>query len=193
MATLSGKKVAIITENGFEESELTSPKKALEEAGAQVDIISPQQQKVKAWDHDHWSIELPVNVNIDKAKPEDYDALVIPGGVMNPDQMRMNAKCVEFAQRFLEEGKPIAAICHGPQLLIETGLINGRTMTSYWSLKTDMQNAGVDWVDKEVVVDNGLVTSRSPKDLQAFNKKMIEEIKEGAHAPSAAFTPSPRH
>ena len=193
MATLSGKKVAIITENGFEESELTSPKKALEEAGAQVDIISPQQQKVKAWDHDHWSIELPVNVNIDKAKPEDYDALVIPGGVMNPDQMRMNAKCVEFAQRFLEEGKPVAAICHGPQLLIETGLINGRTMTSYWSLKTDMQNAGVNWVDKEVVVDNGLVTSRSPKDLQAFNKKMIEEIKEGTHAPSAAFTPSPRH
>ena len=193
MATLSGKKVAIITENGFEESELTSPKKALEEAGAQVDIISPQQQKVKAWDHDHWSMELPVNVNIDKAKPEDYDALVIPGGVMNPDQMRMNTKCVEFAQRFLEEGKPIAAICHGPQLLIETGLISGRTMTSYWSLKTDMQNAGVDWVDKEVVVDNGLVTSRSPKDLQAFNKKMIEEIKEGTHAPSAAFTPSPRH
>ena len=193
MATLSGKKVAIITENGFEESELTSPKKALEEAGAQVDIISPQQQKVKAWDHDHWSIELPVNVNIDNAKPEDYDALVIPGGVMNPDQMRMNTKCVEFAQRFLEEGKPIAAICHGPQLLIETGLINGRTMTSYWSLKTDMQNAGVDWVDKEVVVDNGLVTSRSPKDLPAFNKKMIEEIREGVHAPNAAFTPSPRH
>ena len=188
MATLSGKKVAIITENGFEESELTSPKKALEEAGAQVDIISPQQQKVKAWDHDHWSIELPVNVNIDMAKPEDYDALVIPGGVMNPDQMRMNTKCVEFAQRFLEEGKPIAAICHGPQLLIETGLINGRTMTSYWSLKTDLQNAGVGWVDKEVVVDNGLVTSRSPKDLPAFNKKMIEEIKEGTHAPSGVHS-----
>jgi protease I len=193
MATLSGKKVAIITENGFEEVELTSPKKALEEAGAQVDIVSPQQKNVKAWNHDHWSIELPVNVQIDKAKPEDYDALMIPGGVLNPDQMRMNAKCVEFAQRFLEEGKPIAAICHGPQLLIETGLINGRTMTSYWSLRTDMQNAGVDWVDKEVVVDNGLVTSRSPKDLEAFNRKMIEEIKEGTHAPSAAFTPSPRH
>jgi protease I len=193
MAILSGKKVAIITENGFEESELTSPKKALEEAGAQVDIVSPQQKSVKAWDHDHWSIELPVNVGVDKAKPEDYDALVIPGGVMNPDKMRMNQKCVEFAQRFLEEGKPIAAICHGPQLLIETGMINGRTMTSYPSVKTDLQNAGVDWVDKEVVVDNGLVTSRSPKDLEAFNKKMIEEIKEGTHAPNAAFTPSPRH
>lgn len=188
MGTLSGKKVAIITENGFEEAELTSPKKALEEAGAQVDIVSPQKQSVKAWDHDHWSIELPVDVHIDAAQPEEYDALVIPGGVLNPDQMRMNGKCVEFAQRFLEDGKPVAAICHGPQLLIETGLINGRTMTSYWSLKTDMQNAGVDWVDKEVVVDNGLVTSRSPKDLDAFNKKMIEEIREGVHAPTAAFT-----
>jgi protease I len=192
MGTLSGKKVAIITENGFEEVELTSPKKALEEAGAQVDIISPQKQAVKAWDHDHWSIELPVDVNIESAQPEDYDALVIPGGVLNPDQMRMNAKCVEFAQRFLEDGKPVAAICHGPQLLIETGLINGKTMTSYWSLKTDMQNAGVDWVDKEVVVDNGLVTSRSPKDLDAFNKKMIEEIREGVHAQTTAFTPSPK-
>jgi len=193
MGDLSGKKVAIITENGFEEVELTSPKKALEEAGAQVDIISPQQNSVKAWNHDHWSIELPVNVHIDSAQPEDYDALVIPGGVLNPDQMRMNKKCVEFAQRFLEDGKPVAAICHGPQLLIETGLINGRTMTSYWSLKTDMQNAGVEWVDKEVVVDSGLVTSRSPKDLDAFNKKLIEEIREGVHAPTTAFTPSHKH
>jgi protease I len=193
MATLSGKRVAILTENGFEESELTSPKKALEDAGAQVDIVSPQKQTVKAWDHDHWSIELQVNRLIEEAQAEDYDALVIPGGVMNPDTMRTNQKCVEFAQRFLEDGKPVAAICHGPQLLIETGLINGKTMTSYPSIKSDLQNAGVDWVDKEVVVDNGLVTSRSPKDLEAFNKKMIEEIREGVHAPNAAFTPSPRH
>jgi protease I len=193
MKKLTGKKVAIITENGFEEVELTSPKKALEEAGATVHVVSPQKDKVKAWDHDHWSIEVPVNVVVDNAKPEDYDALVVPGGVMNPDKMRMNQKCVEFAQRFLEEGKPVAAICHGPQLLIETAMINGRTMTSYPSLKTDLQNAGVDWVDKEVVVDNGLVTSRSPKDLEAFNKKMIEEIKEGTHAPNTVFTPSPRH
>ena len=193
MGELSGKKVAIITEHGFEEAELTSPKKALEQAGAEVDIVSPQPKTVKAWDHDHWSIELKVNVLIGDAKPEDYDALVIPGGVLNPDQMRLNPKCVEFARRFLEEGKPVAAICHGPQLLIETGLLNGRTMTSYHSIRTDLQNAGVDWVDKEVVVDNGLVTSRSPKDLEAFNKKMIEEIREGKHAPNAAFTPSPTH
>lgn len=192
MATLSGKRVAILTENGFEEVELTSPKKALEDAGAQVDIVSPQKEKVKAWDHDHWSIDLPVNVPVEKAKVEDYDALMIPGGVINPDQMRINKHCVEFAQQFLEAGKPVAAICHGPQLLIETGMIDGRNMTSYLSIKTDLQNAGVIWTDKEVVVDNGLVTSRSPKDLEAFNKKMIEEIKEGQHSP-AAYTPGPAH
>ncbi|WP_276480627.1 type 1 glutamine amidotransferase domain-containing protein [Paraflavitalea pollutisoli] len=192
MATLKDKRVAIITENGFEEEELTSPKKALEEAGAKVDIISPQKEKVKAWAHDHWSIDLPVDVPIEKAKVEDYDALVIPGGVLNPDQMRINKHCVAFAQQFLESGKPVAAICHGPQLLIETGMIEGRTMTSYPAIKTDLLNAGVHWVDKEVVVDNGLVTSRSPKDLPAFNKKMIEEIKEGQHA-VASYTPGPAH
>lgn len=192
MGTLKDKRVAIITENGFEEEELTSPKKALEEAGAKVDIISPQKDKVKAWAHDHWSIDLPVDVPIEKAKVEDYDALVIPGGVLNPDQMRINKHCVEFAQQFLESGKPVAAICHGPQLLIETGMIEGRTMTSYPAIKTDLLNAGVLWVDKEVVVDNGLVTSRSPKDLPAFNKKMIEEIKEGQHA-VASYTPGPAH
>lgn len=192
MQNLKGKKVAILTETGFEEVELTSPKKALEDAGAQVHIISPQKEKVKAWDHDHWSIELPVDVQIDNAKMEDYDALMIPGGVINPDKMRINQKCVEFAQQFLEAGKPVAAICHGPQLLIETGMISGRKMTSYPSVKTDLENAGVIWADKEVVTDNGLVTSRSPKDLEAFNKKMIEEIREGKHDP-AVFTPSPAH
>jgi protease I len=192
MATLTGKKVAILTENGFEEVELTSPKKALEDAGAEVEIVSPQKEKVKAWDKDHWSIELQVDEVLDYAKPEDYDALVLPGGVMNPDKLRQNKKAVEFAQQFLESGKPVAAICHGPQLLIETGLIEGRNMTSYPSLRTDMENAGVLWADKEVVSDNGLVTSRTPKDLEAFNKKMIEEIAEGQHAP-AAYTPGPRH
>jgi protease I len=192
MGKLTGKKVAILTENGFEEVELTSPKKALEEAGAEVKIVSPQKGKVKAWDHDHWSIELPVDVQLDKAQTEDYDALVLPGGVLNPDQLRQNKKAVEFAQQFLETGKPVAAICHGPQLLIETGLIDGRTMTSYPSLRTDLENAGVIWEDKEVVTDNGLVTSRSPKDLDAFNKKAIEEIGEGLHSP-AAYTPGPSH
>ena len=182
--------MAILTENGFEEVELTSPKQALEQAGATADIVSPQKDKVKAWDHDHWSIELDVDVPLEKANPEDYDALMIPGGVINPDQMRINPKCVEFAQHFLESGKPVAAICHGPQLLIETGLISGRNMTSYPSIQTDLKNAGAFWIDKEVVVDNGLVTSRSPKDLEAFNKKMIEEIKEGKHS-EVAYTPSP--
>ena len=192
MATLKGKKVAILTESGFEEVELTSPKKALEDAGAKVEIVSPQKEKVKAWAHDHWSIELPVDVNVEEADPNDYDALMIPGGVLNPDKMRMNDKCVEFAQHFLQEGKPVAAICHGPQLLIETGMLEGRNMTSYPSVKTDMINAGATWADREVIVDNGLVTSRSPKDLEAFNKKMIEEIKEGKHSP-VTRTPSPTH
>ncbi|MDO6434224.1 type 1 glutamine amidotransferase domain-containing protein [Flavitalea sp. BT771] len=192
MATLSGKKVAILTENGFEEVELTSPKKALEEAGAEVKIVSPQKEKVKAWDHDHWSIELPVDIQLESAQAEDFDALVLPGGVLNPDQLRLNKKAVEFAQHFLESGKPVAAICHGPQLLIETGLIEGRNMTSYPSLRTDLQNAGVLWVDKEVVTDNGLVTSRTPRDLEAFNRKTIEEVKEGQHSP-VAYSHSTAH
>ena len=192
MAILTGKKVAILTESGFEEVELTSPKKALEDAGAEVEIVSPQKEKVKAWAHDHWSIELPVDVNVEEADPNDYDALMIPGGVLNPDKMRLNDKCVEFAQQFLQDGKPVAAICHGPQLLIETGMLEGRNITSYPSVKTDMINAGAIWTDREVIVDNGLVTSRSPNDLEAFNKKMIEEIKEGQHSP-VTRTPSPAH
>jgi len=187
MADLKGKLVAILTENGFEEIELTSPKKALEEAGATVHIVSPQKEKVKGWNHDHWTIELPVDKNISDAKPEDYDALMIPGGVINPDKLRRSKEAIEFAKDFLETGKPIAAICHGPQLLIETGLLEGRDMTSFFSIKTDIENAGAHWHDREVIVDNGLVTSRSPDDLDAFNKKMIEEIAEGIH------TPAPTH
>ena len=184
MGKLSGKTVAILTENGFEEVELTSPKKALEDAGATVHIVSPQKEKVKAWNHDHWTMEIPVDVHISKAKFDDFDALVLPGGVLNPDKLRTNKACVDFAQQFLEAGKPLAAICHGPQLLIETGLLEGRDMTSYHSVKTDIENAGANWHDKEVVVDNGLITSRSPEDLDAFNRKTIEEIGEGVHAPS---------
>jgi protease I len=181
MKDLKTKRIAIITENGFEEVELTSPKKAMEGAGFKVDVISPQKNKVKAWDQDHWSIEVPVDVNLSDADPDDYDALMIPGGVINPDKMRVNKDCVAFAKSFLEAGKPVAAICHGPQLLIETGLLKGRNITSFPSLKTDLKNAGADWEDKEVIVDNGLITSRSPKDLNAFNKKLIEEIKEEMH------------
>src|SRR5687767_8618441 len=187
---VKGKKVAILTEHGFEEVELTSPMNALEQAGVIVEIISPQNDKVKAWDHDHWSIEIPVDKNISNANPEDYDMLVLPGGVMNPDTARLNKECVSFAQHFLEQGKPLAAICHGPQLLIETGMLDGRTMTSYPSIKTDLINAGAIWVDEEVVVDNGLVTSRSPRDLEAFDKKMLEEITEGRHDTTRQFTRS---
>jgi len=188
MTTLQNKTIAILTDNGFEEEELTSPKKALEDAGATVHIVSLQKELVKAWDHDHWSITLPVNVRLDTANSDDYDALMIPGGVLNPDTMRAKKEYVAFAQEFLEGGKPVAAICHGPQLLIETGMLQGREMTSYPSIKTDLTNAGANWHDKEVVVDNGLVTSRSPKDLPAFNEKMIEEFAEGVHkvAPSYA-------
>ena len=188
MTSLDNKKVAILTDNGFEEVELTSPKQALEEAGAVVEKVSLQRDVVKAWDHDHWSIELPVTIHLSEASPEDYDALMIPGGVINPDEMRSHPEYVAFAQHFLEMGKPLAAICHGPQLLIETGMLGGREMTSYPSIKTDIKNAGASWVDKEVVTDNGLVTSRSPKDLEAFNRKMIEEIAEGRHMTTGAFT-----
>jgi protease I len=181
MEKLKGKKIAILTENGFEEVELTSPKKALEDAGAKVDIISPQKQKVKAWDTDHWSIELPVDVDIAKADVDGYDALMIPGGVMNPDKMRTNEDCINFARDFLSSGKPVAAICHAPQLLIETGKLKGRKLTSFPSLQTDLKNAGATWYDREVVSDNGLITSRSPKDLNAFNSKLVEEIGEGVH------------
>ncbi len=185
---VKGKKVAILTENGFEEVELTSPMNALEAAGAEVHVISPQKDKVKAWDADHWSIEIPVDKILSEAKPEDYDMLLLPGGVMNPDKLRMNKEAVAFAQHFLEQGKPLAAICHGPQLLIETGMIDGRKMTSYPSLQTDLENAGVVWEDKEVITDNGLVTSRTPDDLEAFNKKVIEELSEGQHATTGQFT-----
>lgn len=185
---VKGKKVAILTENGFEEVELTSPMNALEQAGVEVHVISPQADKVKAWNEDNWGIEVPVDKALDSANPEEYDMLLLPGGVMNPDTLRTNQKAVAFAQHFLEQGKPLAAICHGPQTLIETGMLDGRTMTSYPSLQTDLKNAGVNWVDKEVVVDNGLVTSRNPDDLEAFNKKILEELAEGQHATTGQFT-----
>jgi len=144
-------------------------------------VVSPEKGKVKAWDHDHWGIEVPVDVELKDASANNYDGLLIPGGVMNPDKMRMNPDCVAFAQQFMDSGKPVAAICHGPWLLVEANRVKGKTMTSYPSIQTDLKNAGANWVDKEVVVDNGLVTSRSPKDLDAFNKKIVEEFAEGKH------------
>lgn len=181
MANLNNRKVAILTEEGFEQVELTSPKEALVAAGATVHIISPQSGKIKAWDKDKWGIEVDVDVVLTEASPDDYDALVLPGGVLNPDKLRQNKDAVAFVSAFLDEGKPLAAICHGPQMLIETGMISGRRLTSYPSLQTDLKNAGAEWVDEEVVVDNGLVTSRTPADLDAFNRKTIEEIGEGVH------------
>lgn len=182
MAQLNNLKVAILTENGFEQEELTSPREAMQRAGVQVEIVSPQRTEVKAWDKANWGIRVKVDRTLDEARVEDYDGLMLPGGVMNPDKLRQNEKAIEFIRHFMESGKPIAAICHAPQSLIETGLLKGRTMTSYPSLKTDLINAGVNWVDREVVVDRGLVTSRSPKDLPAFNKKVLEELAEGVHA-----------
>ncbi|MDB5030002.1 type 1 glutamine amidotransferase domain-containing protein [Mucilaginibacter sp.] len=182
MATLSNKKVVIHTEEGYEKVELTSPKDALEAAGATVHVVSPKSGKIKAWDKTNWGIVINVDKQLSDVSPDDYDALVLPGGVLNPDKLRQNKEAVAFVSAFLDEGKPVAAICHGPQMLIETGMIGGRTLTSYPSLKTDIENARAHWIDQEVVVDHGLVTSRRPADLEAFNKKMIEEISEGVHA-----------
>lgn len=182
MSKLSNKKVAILATDGFEEIELTSPKAALEEAGAQVDVIAPKAGNIKAWKHTDWGMEINVDRQLSDANPSDYDALMLPGGVMNPDKLRMEKDAVAFAAHFFEQGKPIAAICHGPQTLIETGMLKGKEVTSYPSLKTDLENAGAKWTDKEVIVDMGLVTSRTPDDLPVFNKKMIEEIAEGIHS-----------
>jgi protease I len=183
---LRNKRVAALVENGFEQSELVEPKKALEAAGAKVDVISPRTGKVKGWQHTDWGQEVPVDRGLDEARPDEYDALLLPGGVMNPDKLRMNQKAVQFVKAFVDSGKPIAAICHGPWTLIEAGGVKGRTVTSWPSLQTDLRNAGANWVDQECVNDNGLVTSRKPDDIPAFNKKMIEEFAEGRHAPKGA-------
>lgn len=183
---LSGKRVACLVTDGFEQVELTSPVEALREAGAQVDIVAPKGGKVRGWNHTDWGDEFGVDRTLGDASADEYDALLLPGGVMNPDKLRTEQKAVGFVRSFFEAGKPVAAICHGPQVLIEAGVVEGRTLTSYHSVKTDLTNAGANWVDKEVVVDQGLVTSRSPDDLDAFNRKTIEEIGEGVHAGQAA-------
>lgn len=179
---LHGKKVAILVENGFEQVELTAPQQALEAAGAQTQIISPQANQVKGWNHTEWGDTFPVDVALAKANPDDYDALLLPGGVMNPDKLRTNRQAVDFVRAFFQAGKPVGAICHGPWTLIEAGVVQGRTLTSYPSIQTDLKNAGANWVDREVVVDQGLVSSRNPDDIPAFNRKLVEEIAEGQHA-----------
>ncbi len=178
---LRNKRVAVLVDNGFEQSELTEPRKALQEAGAKADVISPQTGKVKGWQHKNWGEEISVDRKLDEAKPDEYDALLLPGGVMNPDKLRANPAAVRFVKHFVDSGKPIAAICHGPWTLIEAGAVRGRKMTSWPSLQSDLRNAGAEWVDQEVVTDRGLVTSRKPDDIPAFNRKMIEEFAEGIH------------
>lgn len=181
MPKLSNRRIAILTESGFEEVELTSPLQALQEAGATVQVVSPQKQTVRGMKEHNWSIEVPVDLNISQADANDFDGLVLPGGVFNPDQLRLNQQAINFIRAFFEAGKPVAAICHGPQSLITAGVVKGRRLTSYPSISVDLINAGADWTDAEVVVDQGLVTSRTPSDLQAFNRKMVEEFAEGVH------------
>ncbi|WP_141734116.1 type 1 glutamine amidotransferase domain-containing protein [Oligoflexus tunisiensis] len=182
---LKGQRVAILTTDGFEQSELLEPRKALEAAGAQVDVVAPKGGSVKGWNHTDWGETVKVDVELSEAHADEYAALMLPGGVMNPDRLRMDEEAVQFVQSFVDARKPIAAICHGPQILIETGVVKGRQMTSWPSLKTDLINAGAQWMDQEVVTDQGLVTSRKPADIPAFNRKMIEEFAEGVHDRSA--------
>ncbi|HTQ36426.1 MAG TPA: type 1 glutamine amidotransferase domain-containing protein [Steroidobacteraceae bacterium] len=185
MGKLDGKKVAILTAEGFEQAELLEPRKALEEAGANTQIVSPASGEVQGWKHFEKAGKVEVDMSLDEADADDFDALLLPGGVANPDQLRMLPKAVEFVRGFVQAGKPIAAICHGPWTLIEADGVRGRRMTSWPSLRTDLANAGADWVDEEVVTDRGLVTSRKPADIPAFNRKMIEEFAEGLHTPGA--------
>jgi protease I len=179
---LKGKKVAILVENGFEEVEMTEPRKALDQAGAQTVLVSPVQGEMKAWAHTEWGGRYKVDQPLEQASPENFDALLLPGGVLNRDKLRINDKAVQFVKSFYDSGKPIAAICHGPWTLINAGGVQGHRMTSYPSIRLDLENAGAEWVDEEVVTDHGLVTSRKPDDIPAFNKKMIEEFREGVHA-----------
>jgi protease I len=178
---LSGKRVAILATDGVEQVELAEPRKALDEAGATTALVSPKAGRIKAWQHDHWGDEFPVDLTIDRARPNDFDALMLPGGVMNPDRLRMDVRAVDFVKAMFNAGKPIAAICHGPWLLVEADVVRNRSVTSWPSLETDLRNAGADWSDQEVVTDLGLVTSRKPADIPAFNAKMLEEFAEGVH------------
>ena len=175
------KKIAILATHGFEESELKSPKQYLEQQGWIAQIVSPESGTIRSWSGKDWGADYKVDVNLADANPSDYDALVLPGGVINPDKLRTNEKALQFVRSFFDAGKPVAAICHGPQTLISADVVKGRNLTSFPSIKTDLINAGANWSDQEVVVDKGLVTSRTPEDLPAFNKKMVEEIKEGTH------------
>ena len=178
---LDGKKVAILVTDGFEQVEMTKPREALNEAGAETKIVSLKPGKIQGMHHADKGDKFDVDLTLDEAPPEEFDALMIPGGLMNPDALRSNDDALEFTRHFFREGKPVAAICHGPWVLVDAGVVRGRTLTSWPAIKTDVKNAGGKWVNEQVVVDNGLVTSRKPDDIPAFNKKMIEEFCEGRH------------
>jgi protease I len=186
MATgnLKAKRIAILATDGFEQSELMEPRKALNDAGAITMVVSPAGSKIKGWNHKDWGNEIPVDIPLNEAKAEDFHALLLPGGVMNPDKLRMQPEAVQFVKHFTDSGKPVAAICHGPWTLIEAGAVRGHTMTSWPSLKTDLKNAGANWVDKEVVRDGMLVTSRKPDDIPAFNREMIQLFAESEESKS---------
>jgi len=184
---LTGKRIAILVDEGFEQVELVKPRKALDKAGAETQVVSPQteQGQVRGWNMKRWGKFVAIDVPLESADPSTFDALLLPGGVMNPDKLRINPKAVEFVKHFFDAGKPVAAICHAPWTLVEADVVKGRTLTSWPSLRTDIRNAGGSWVDQEVVTDNGLVTSRMPDDIRAFNKKMIEQFAEGAEGEPA--------
>lgn len=178
---LAGKKVAILATNGFEFDELTLPRKALEQAGAKVSIVSLEEGEIKGWKNGNWAGAVHVDLTLDKASADDFEALMLPGGPMNPDKLRLSAEAIDFVRKFNSSKKPIAAICHAPSLLIEADILRNRQVTSWPSIRTDLINAGAQWVNAEVVVDEGLVTSRKPADIPAFNQKMIEQFGEGRH------------
>ena len=185
-SNLSGKKIAILATDGVEQAELTGPRDALERAGGKTELIALKADPIKAWKSKEWGDTLRVDKTVDQARPEDYDALLLPGGVMNPDHLRMNAGAVDFVRQFASTGKTVAAICHGPWTLIEAGVVAGRTMTSWPSVKTDLANAGAHWVDREVVIDGQFITSRKPDDIPAFNEALIEAVGRGAQQGRAA-------
>jgi protease I len=183
---LSGKKIAILATNGFEQSELEVPRDTLKKAGATVDIVSLAAGEIKGWDKKDWGRPVKVDKTLDEASASDYDAVVLPGGQINPDLLRVEPKALKFIKDIFDAKKVVAAVCHGPWLLIETGIAKGRKMTSFKSIKTDVSNAGAQWEDSEVVVDQGVITSRNRGDLQAFSGKIIEEVKEGPHTQRSA-------